>query len=115
MNIAIVSGYVTINPSLRRTKAGKAVTDFDLAVNRHTSKGDETDFPTVIVWGQLAEWACGNLRKGQRVAVHGNLKTRVYEDGENHKHKSMEIIAEKIEFAGGKFEKATEAKTTENE
>lgn len=103
MNIVILTGRLTATPELRQTaNTGKSVTSFALAVNRHTSNSEETDFPAIVVWGKLAEFACKYLHKGQRIVVEGSLQTRTYEDVNYKKHNVAEVVADRIEFADSK-------------
>ena len=54
------------------------------------------------MWGKLAE-TCGQyLTKGRQVLVEGRLQTRSYEHRAGHKHPVTEIIAQQVEFLGGR-------------
>ena len=49
MNTVIMIGRLTRDPELRYTQSGKAVANFDIAVDRPFSKEKETDFFKVQV------------------------------------------------------------------
>lgn len=101
MNRVILSGRLTADPELKMTPSNVSVTTFVLAVDRRT-KNDEADFPTVVAWRQTAEFASRYLRKGRRINVEGELRTRTYEDREGKKRKVTEVHAVNIEFADSK-------------
>lgn len=101
MNVVILTGRLTIDPELRTTQQGTACTSFPLAVDRAGGKDGAADFPTIVAWRETAEFAAKYLRKGSRVVVRGEIRTRNYEsDGKNRK--ATEVQADRIEFADSK-------------
>lgn len=101
MNVVILTGRLTADPELRYTTQGTACTSFNLAVDR-ASKNDEADFPTIVAWRETAEWACKYLRKGSRIVVRGEVRTRTYTGDDGKNHKVTEIVADRLEFADSK-------------
>lgn len=101
MNVVILTGRLTVDPELRYTTQGTACTTFNLAVDR-ASKNDEADFPTIVAWRETAEWACKYLRKGSRIVVRGEVRTRTYTRDDGKNHKVTEIVADRLEFADSK-------------
>lgn len=104
MNKVIMMGRLTKDPDNRTTGNGTSVCSFSIAVDRRYRDADgnrQADFFNVVAWRQLAD-VCGKyLAKGRQVMVEGNLQNRSYEkDGQ--KHYLTEIIAENIEFVGGR-------------
>ena len=101
LNKVILIGRLVRDQEVRYTQAGKAVTTFDIAVDRnHTdAQGNrETDFVPIVTWGKLAE-TCGNyLSKGRLVAVDGRLQIRSYETQEGQKRRVTEVVAEGVRF-----------------
>lgn len=56
LNRALLVGRLTRDPELRRTSNGKAVTSFNLAVERNFKSDDqEADFINCVCWGKIAE------------------------------------------------------------
>ena len=98
-------GILTRDPELRYIpNSGKAVANFDLAVDRQFSKEKETDFFKVQVWGKMAENCANYLAKGSQAGIRGRIQNRSYEvDGQ--KRYATEIIAEEVQFLGTKGEK----------
>ena len=98
-------GRLTRDPELRYIpNTGKAVANFDIAVDRPFSKEKETDFFKVQVWGKMAENCANYLAKGSQAGIRGRIQSRSYEvDGQ--KRYATEIIAEEVQFLGTKGEK----------
>ena len=107
MNHVQLMGRLTADPMLRYTANQIPVASFNLAVPRKKQKDreQETDFFTVIAWRTKAEFADKYLRKGQRVAVTGEVQNRSYTDKGGVKRWVTEVIAENIYFADSKTEK----------
>lgn len=116
MNQCAFVGRLTTTPELKTTPNGKSVCNFTLAVDRKFSKGDEkiVDFIDCVAWNSQADFLCKWFDKGVRIAVAGELQTRMYEkDGK--KNKIFEVKVDTVEFADGKREaNATQPATTEN-
>jgi single-strand DNA-binding protein len=98
--IAVV-GNVGRDPELKYTPAGKAVTEFSVAVNQSKPDGhggwtDETDWFRVSVWGEAAKTAAEKYRKGSKVLVDGRFRSREYEDKDHNKRVSLEISADQV-------------------
>ncbi len=106
MNNVILIGRLTKDPELRYIPAtGRAVTSFTIAVDREFrgSNGErQADFFNVVVWGKQAENVANHLEKGRQVAVDGRIENRSYENDKGEKKYITEIIANKVEFLGGR-------------
>lgn len=101
LNKVVLMGRLTADPEMRATKQGTPVGSFTLAVNRRT-KPDEpqvADFLDIVVWGKTAEFVKRYFSKGQQVAVAGRIQSRMWEDQNGNKRKSVEIVAEEVHFA----------------
>lgn len=101
MNLVVLTGRLTANPELRYIPQGTACTSFILAVDR-ASRDDSADFPTVIAWRETAEFACKYLRKGSKIVVRGEIRTRNYNGQDGKSHKVTEVQADRLEFADSK-------------
>jgi single-strand DNA-binding protein len=104
LNRIILIGRLTRQPELRITPGGVSVTTITLAVDRRpTQSGQkETDFIDVVLFGRLAEVTCKYMDKGRLVAVEGRLQSRSWETRDGQKRKSWEVLADSIEFLGGR-------------
>lgn len=104
LNKVILMGRLAADPELRRTTSGTAVTSFSLAVERAKARdgSKETDFIDVVAWSGTAEFVCRWFQKGQLLALCGRLQTRVWEDREGNRRKSVEVVADEVHFVGSK-------------
>src|SRR5690606_27478648 len=64
----------------------------------------ETEWHRIVVWGKTAEHCSRYLAKGRQVYVEGRLQTRSYDDKDGIKRYSTEIVAETVQFLGGRGE-----------
>jgi single-strand DNA-binding protein len=108
INKVILIGNLGRDPELRYTQGGTAVATLNLATTRsYTKQGsnervEETEWHRVVVWGKTAEFCNQYLTKGRQVYVEGRLQTRNYEDKEGIKRYSTEVVAETVQFLGGR-------------
>lgn len=100
LNRVTLIGRMTREPELRRTGNGKAVTSFNLAVNRNfkTGDGQEADFLSIVCWGKVAENTANYCSKGSLVSIDGRLQTRNYENNQGQKVYVTEIVADSVQF-----------------
>lgn len=105
MNKVHLIGNITRDPEVRYTQSGKAVCNFNIAVNDGYGENKKAYFFPVVVWNKSAE-ACGSsLHKGSKVAVTGKLTSRQYDNSEGKKVTVIEIVADAfggVEFLDGK-------------
>ena len=100
LNRVVILGRMTRDPELRRTGNGKAVTSFNLAVNRNfkTGDGQEADFFNVVAWGKVAENTANYCSKGSLVSVDGRLQSRSYNNNQGQKVYVTEVVADSVQF-----------------
>ena len=95
-------GNLGRDPEMRYTPNGRPVTQFTVAVNQSTKNQqtgewtDETDWFRVSVFGDRAERAADQLRKGNRVFVEGRFKSREFEGNDGQKRTSLDVIADNV-------------------
>ena len=99
LNRAILMGRLTADPALRHTQSNRPVTSFALAVDRSYGKEQQADFIDIVAWNKTADFVCQYFRKGLLVAVEGRLQTRLWEDKQGNKRKSVEVVADRVHFA----------------
>ena len=102
MNSIVIKGRLTKDPELRSTQNGTAVCTVNVAVDRPYSKDKETDFFTVVLWRQTAEFVSKYFTKGQEILVQGEMQSRKYTDKEGNNRIAWEIKADHVEFCGSK-------------
>ncbi len=109
-----VEGFVTHNPVIKKTKTGKSVCNFSVAMN-HNSKSDDNSvsFIDVETWEKVADICSSNIHKGKKVMIFGSLRQERWtgKDGKNQsKHK---VIGYSIRFLEKFTKSETEFKETE--
>jgi single-strand DNA-binding protein len=98
----MIIGNLGSDPEMRYTPSGRAVTQFNVAVNQSTKNQqtgewvEETDWFRVTVWGDRAERMAESLRKGNKVFVEGRFRTREFEGRDGQKRTSLEINSDSI-------------------
>lgn len=122
MNKVFLIGNITRDPELAETSSGVKVCRFSIAVNRNYVGPDgerKTDFFNVTAWRGLGETVAKFVKKGNKLAVVGSLEIRNYEDSQNIKRISVDVVATDIDFLtpksnsgnSQKSETATETET----
>lgn len=108
LNRALLVGRLTRDPELRRTGSGKAVTSFNLAVERNFKSDDqEADFINCVCWGKIAENTERYCSKGSMVSVDGRIQTRNYDNNQGQKVYVTEVIADSVQFINTKRDSNT--------
>lgn len=105
INVVAIMGRLVADPELRTTGNGINVCSFRIACDRNfAQKGQErqADFIDVVAWRQSAEFICKYFQKGSLIAVEGSLQSRQYQDKNGNKRTAVEVLANQINFAGGK-------------
>lgn len=73
-------------------------------MDRQSKEEKTADFIRIVVWGKQAE-NCGRyLYKGKQVAVNGRIQTGSYKDKDGKTVYTTDVIANNVEFLGGKQE-----------
>jgi single-strand DNA-binding protein len=107
MNIVVEMGRLVADPELKQTQAGKAVCSFRIAVDR-AGKDKGADFFDVVAWEKTAEFICKYFQKGGMIAITGKLQSRQYQDRSGNNRTAIEIVANNVDFCGGKAEQGPE-------
>ena len=107
VNKVILVGNLGRDPELRYIQSGQAVANFSLATNERWRDKEEknqerTEWHRIVVWGKSAENCAQYLQKGRSVYVEGRLQTRDWEDKEGNKRTTTEVIAQSVQFLGGR-------------
>ena len=107
INRVVLVGNLTKDPELRHTPSGTAVCKLRLAVNTRQKDaqgnwGDKPNYFDVTVWGNQGESCAQYLAKGRPIGVDGRLDWREWEAQDGTKRQAVEIIAENVQFLGGR-------------
>jgi len=98
INKVILIGRVGQDPEVRYTKSGQAVADLRMATNenwkdKQGQRQERTEWHSIVLWGQNAEFAQNYVKKGRLIFVEGRLQTRDWTDNQNVKHYKTEVVA----------------------
>ncbi len=108
INKVIIVGNLGRDPEVSYIPSGAAVAKFSVATSEtwkdknSGEKKERTEWHRIVAWDKLGE-ICGKyLAKGRQVYVEGKLQTRSYEDKEGVKRYVTEIVAQDVQFLGGR-------------
>lgn len=96
LNKVFLMGRLGHDPELQTSRGGRPYTRLNIATRRSWTDEDEkrqevTDWQTVWVWGNQAQYCVNGLRKGALVFVEGQLSpySKTLEDGKVESHLSI--------------------------
>jgi len=102
VNQVFLIGRLGADPEQLATKSGKDMVRFNLATNYSVRRGDEwveaTDWHRIVVFDWMARAAMSRLRKGEPVAVVGNLRQNKWTDQEGNPRSTIEVVARELSF-----------------
>jgi single-strand DNA-binding protein len=109
INRVTMTGNLTRDPELRSTANGTSVCSLRIANNtrRKDANGEWTDrahYFSVTVFGAQGENCARFLSKGRPIALDGRLEWREWQTQDGAKRESVEIVAETVQFLGGREE-----------
>ena len=109
VNKVILVGNLGRDPETRYMPSGGAVTNASLATSKQWRDRDsgenkeKTEWHRVVFFNRLAEIAGEYLKKGSKVYIEGELRTRDWErDGQ--KHYTTEIVANEMQMLDSRGE-----------
>lgn len=109
LNKVILAGRLTQEPELKQTPSGISVVRVNLAVNRRRGRSSEgaeqqTDFITLVIWRQTAEFVSKYFRKGSAICVTGSIQTSTWTDQQGQKRYSTEVVVDEAMFVDARGE-----------
>jgi len=107
INRVVLTGNLTRDPELRSTNSGMSVCSLRIATNTRQKDAsgewaDRAHYFSVTVFGAQGENCARFLTKGRPVAIDGRLQWREWQTNEGQKRESIEIVAESVQFLGGR-------------
>ncbi len=112
VNKVILIGNLGADPETRYMPSGDAVTTLRVATSeswkdKQTGQTQErTEWHRVVMFGRLAEIAGEYLKKGHRVYIEGQLRTRKWQGQDGQDRYTTEIVAREMQMLGGRGEAA---------
>ena len=92
---------INTGPGTKVQPGWGCVLQLTIAINRRF-KRDETDFIDVVVFKAVAESCANYLSKGKMAGVSGELQIGNYTNKDGQKVKTVQIIADEVEFLSPK-------------
>ena len=107
VNKVILLGRLGKDPELRFTASQLPVCTFTMATGdkRKDASGnwtEHTEWHTVVAFGKTAELCSNYLKKGREAFIDGRIQTRKWQDKEGKDRYTTEIVANSVQFVGGK-------------
>jgi len=107
-------GNLGFDPEVREIAKGRKVARLSVATNdsyRNASgeKVTDTQWHTVVAWGQTAEMVERLLRKGSPLVLEGRLVHRSYEAKDGTKRYITEVVMNNFQLLPSKREEAAAA------
>ncbi|SVC46795.1 uncharacterized protein METZ01_LOCUS299649, partial [marine metagenome] len=107
INKVIIVGNLGRDPETRFMPSGGAVTNVSVATSkswRDRESGEQkerTEWHRVVFFNRLAEIAGEYLKRGSKIYLEGELRTREWER-EGQKHYTTEIVANEMQMLDSK-------------
>lgn len=103
-NLVVLTGRCVADPELKTTTNGISVCTFSIAVDRRYNSGEErqADFINIVAWRGSAEFVSKYFKKGDMIGIEGSIQTRRYQDRDGNNRTAFEVVANNIQFVGGK-------------
>lgn len=105
INNVVLMGRLTATPELKATPSGVSVISFSIAVDRRYQPKDGeriADFINCVAWRGTAEFIARYFKKGDMIAVTGDIQTRKYKDKDGNNRTAFEVVIAEASFCGGK-------------
>ncbi|MBK7383981.1 MAG: single-stranded DNA-binding protein [Flavobacteriales bacterium] len=107
-------GNLGFDPEVREIAKGRKVARLSVATNDSYRNADgekvtDTQWHTVVAWGQTAEMVERLLRKGSPVVLEGRLVHRSYEAKDGTKRYITEVVMNTFQLLPSKREEAAAA------
>ncbi len=98
LNQVSLIGNLGSDPQVKSMQNGDKVANFSLATSerwtdkRSGEKREITEWHRVVIWGNLAEIVEKYVRKGSKIFVQGQLKTRKWTDKQGVERYTTEVV-----------------------
>ena len=104
INKVILVGNCGQDPETRYTTGGAAITNISIATSESwtdketNQKQERTEWHRVVFFNRLAEIAGEYLKKGAKVYIEGQLRTRKWADQQGVERYTTEIVASEMQM-----------------
>ena len=97
-----ILGNLGKDPAVSYTQGGMAVCKFSVATSEKRKGEEKTTWFDVVVFDKLGELCGQHLAKGRTVLVQGRISIEDWTDKEGAKRRSWSLLANTVQFVGGK-------------
>lgn len=116
INNVVILGRLTKAPILQTTNNGKKTTFISIATTSYSGhlKKIKTNYVSIKLWGQTAEYAAKKGKKGMEVSVEGTVKTSSYVNEFDKQVFVTEVVVDKFHLLTGQFEETAQNVSNSN-
>lgn len=95
-----LSGFVTKDPQVEKTKTGRTRCTFSIAVpnNSQVDSNSNVSYFDIETWNRLAEFCAGTVTKGRHVVVNGRLRQDRWEGTDGKMRSRIKLVGKSIRF-----------------
>jgi len=114
VNKVILIGNLGRDPEVRHFEEGRANASFSLATsetytNKAGDRQERTEWHNISIWRPgLVKLVEQYLKKGNKIYVEGQLRTRSWEDQDKNTKYMTEILVDNLQFLGSPNSQKTE-------
>lgn len=108
-NQVVLIGNLGNDPEVTNFESGSSIAKFSMATNEtykkeNGEKTTQTEWHTIVVWGNLVSIVERYLEKGSEVCIKGKITYRNYQDKQDITKYITEIKADEVLMLGSKQE-----------
>lgn len=115
MNKVLLLGTLGKEPELKYSQSNVAICRFSIATNKNIRKKNQwekkTEWHNIVTFSKVAVNCNKYLRKGSKVLIEGEIRTRSYESKEGETKYITEIIGNVVTFLDPVDEKQSQSST----
>lgn len=95
---ATVEGFVTQDVTFKKTKSGKSLCTFSIAIRHYSAPNSDpkVSFLEIETWEKLADFCCDTISKGKRVMIIGGLKQERWENSDGKTRSKIKLIGNQV-------------------
>ena len=102
MNIVCLNGKVASDVINGQSQTGNPYSAFQIAVDKQTANGRESEYLDCIAFKQPAEFIKNYFKKGDPINIQGSIRVNDWTDPNGIKHKKWEIFVKEVSFPASK-------------
>jgi len=116
INHVVILGRLTKTPMLQTTNSGRKSSFISIATTTYNAhrKKNITNYVSIKLWGQTAEYVVKKGKKGMEVSVEGILKTSSYVNEQEKPVFVTEVIAENVHLITSQFDERAQNVSNSN-